>query len=359
MSDFYLKRCFDLAKLGAGLVSPNPQVGAVIVHDQKIIGEGFHAAFGEAHAEVNAFRSVRAEHQHLLPQSTVYVSLEPCSHFGKTPPCADLRERVRKVVVGALDPNPLVAGRGIQRLRDNGIEVQIATPTPELERDIKSTLAPFFCNILNKKPYTILKWAQDDDKNLGNAEQPIKISNAFTQRLTHKWRAESDAILVGTNTVLIDNPKLDTRLYPTRRLPLRVVLDKSGRILKNQKKYHVLNTENQKTLLVTELSTQQSVGYWGGGISVENLDFDNSFLENLLKILYNKYQVGILFVEGGAALHQSFLENELWNEIRVFENPHSLNIQNPIAAPDLSNFSKFLTSRQPILDNYLSIFEKK
>ena len=309
----FLQRCFELAQRGAGFVSPNPQVGAVIVYQGRIIGEGFHANFGQAHAEVNAVNSVQQTDRHLLPQSTIYVSLEPCSHVGKTPPCADLliQERFKRVVIAATDPNPLVAGKGIQKLRAQGIEVEIAEKTPQLIQQIQKTLQPFFVNIKHQRPYIVLKWAEDNAKNIGIKNKTVSISNPESQRLTHRWRAEADAILVATNTVLVDNPRLDTRFFPTPRPPLRVVLDRFGKIGRNA---NVFNTQenDQKTLVFSEKTSE----YWGGGIFTEKIDFNANMLENILQILYQKYQIGILFVEGGGALHQSFLNQNLWDEAK-------------------------------------------
>ncbi|MFM2267340.1 MAG: bifunctional diaminohydroxyphosphoribosylaminopyrimidine [Bacteroidota bacterium] len=352
----FLQRCFELAARGAGFVSPNPQVGAVIVHDGRVIGEGFHAHFGQAHAEVNAVNSVSPNDRHLLPHSTIYVSLEPCSHVGKTPPCADLliRERFKRVVVATLDPNPLVAGSGIQKLRAQGIEVEMAEKTPELTQQIEKTLQPFFVNIEQKRPYIVLKWAEDAAKNMGLKTKPVAISNAESQRLTHRWRAEADAVLVGTNTVLVDNPKLDIRFFPSGRPPLRVVLDRFGKIGSAANVFKT--SENaQKTLVFSE----KTDGYWGGDILVEKIDFDDNFLENMLQILYKKYQIGILFVEGGGALHQSFLNQNLWDEARVFKSHQTIlqdSFNEVVAAPKILNP---IFEHKKLLDNELYIFKNK
>ncbi len=354
LEPIFLQRCFELAARGAGFVSPNPQVGAVIVHDGRVIGEGFHANFGAAHAEVNAVNSVKKEDRHLLPHATIYVSLEPCSHVGKTPPCADLliREKFKRVVVATLDPNPLVAGKGIQKLRAQGIDVEMAEKTPELAQQIEKTLQPFFTNIEQKRPYIILKWAEDAAKNMGLKNKPVAISNAESQRLTHRWRAEADAILVGTNTVLIDNPKLDIRFFLTQRPPLRVVLDRYGKIGSDANVFKT-NEMAQKTLVFSG----KTDGYWGGDILVEKNDFNADFLENMLQILYKKYQIGILFVEGGSALHQLFLNQNLWDEARVFKSHQTIfsdSFEEIVAAPKIL---KPIFEHKKLLDNELYIFK--
>ena len=238
----YISRCLQLARLGAYYVAPNPMVGAVLVHGEgenaKIIGEGWHRQYGGPHAEVNCFNSVKPENEAFVKESTLYVSLEPCSHFGKTPPCADLivRKGVRKCVVGMLDPNPLVAGQGIQRLRDNGIEVV----TGIMEAECRELNKRFLCLHEKHRPYVILKWAETADGFLDkkrpipsegkhNEEGPLIISTPLTKCLVHRMRAENMAILVGTNTALLDNPKL-TITHWAGRNPVRILLDRHHRV---------------------------------------------------------------------------------------------------------------------------------
>ncbi|MBL7776535.1 MAG: bifunctional diaminohydroxyphosphoribosylaminopyrimidine deaminase/5-amino-6-(5-phosphoribosylamino)uracil reductase RibD, partial [Saprospiraceae bacterium] len=218
----YLHRCFQLARLGAGSVSPNPLVGAVLVHNGRIIGEGWHRQFGAAHAEVNALATVAPEDRHLIPQATLYCSLEPCSHQGKTPPCADLivREKIARVVVSNTDPNPLVAGQGLEKLRAAGIPVEASV----LQREGYELNRPFFTWITQKRPYIILKWAESADGFLGRIGQRTSVSGPLAQRLVHRWRSEADAILVGAATARVDDPRLDNRLY-FGKSPLRIALD--------------------------------------------------------------------------------------------------------------------------------------
>ena len=229
----YMARCLQLAQSGGGYVSPNPMVGAVIVCNDRIIGEGYHRHIGEAHAEPNAIYSVN--NKELLSQSTLYVNLEPCSHYGKTPPCADLivKKRIKKVVIGTLDPNPKVSGRGAEILRDAGIEVIVGV----LEKECHTLNRRFFTFQINKRPYILLKWAQTRDGFIDhcrsdNSIQALKISNSITQLLTHKMRSENMAIMVSTNTVLLDNPSLTLR-YWFGKSPLRVAIDRKNMIPDN------------------------------------------------------------------------------------------------------------------------------
>ena len=219
--EFFMRRAMELATLGLGKVSPNPLVGCVVVHDNKIIGEGWHKLYGSAHAEVNAIDSVIDKN--LLQESTVYVNLEPCSHYGKTPPCADLlvSHKVKRVVIANVDPNPKVAGTGINKLMEAGIEVGRGV----LEEKGNDLNKRFFCAFRKQRPYVILKWAETADGFIARENYDSKwISNEFSRQLVHKWRSEEDAILVGKNTALYDNPKLNVRNW-TGRDPIRVVID--------------------------------------------------------------------------------------------------------------------------------------
>ena len=266
-SEKYMSRCIQLARNGRQNAKPNPMVGAVIVSaDGRIIGEGYHVRCGEGHAEVNAFASVRPEDEHLLPQSTLYVSLEPCSHYGKTPPCADLiiRKGIRRVVVGCIDEFAEVQGRGIRKLREAGIEVEVGV----LEEACHELNRCFFTFHRERRPYIILKWAQTANGFLDDHFQPTQISSDFTRMLSHKLRAEEDAILVGRVTDERDRPQLNVRDWCGRN-PRRLVIDHA----------HPLNLES----------------------------------------LY-AHGIQSLIVEGGAKTHRSFLEQGLWDEIRVETN---------------------------------------
>lgn len=284
----YMRRCIQLARCGVMGAPPNPMVGAVIVHDDKIIGEGFHRKCGGPHAEVNAIRSVRDES--LLKDSTIYVSLEPCSHYGKTPPCADLiiEKRIPRVVVGCMDPFAKVNGQGIKKLRDAGIEVA----TGILEKECLELNKRFITFHQKKRPWITLKWAQSEDGFMDAARQPgedpVKFSSAFTQTLVHRMRAMHQAIMVGTRTVLMDNPTLTTRLWEGPN-PLRVTIDRNG-ILPEY--VHLKN------------GMEPTVIYNTGDIN---------------RILDDLYKRGVqsLMVEGGAQLLQHFIDAGLWDEARV------------------------------------------
>jgi diaminohydroxyphosphoribosylaminopyrimidine deaminase/5-amino-6-(5-phosphoribosylamino)uracil reductase len=300
----YMARCLQLAENGRCTTSPNPMVGAVVVHDGRIIGEGYHVHCGQGHAEVNALRSVKE--RHLLPEATIYVSLEPCSHYGKTPPCADLiiREGLRRVVVGCVDPFPHVSGRGIRKLQEAGIEVTVGVLEEECRRHIRRFIT---ANTLGR-PYVTLKWAQSADGFLDvkrEGGQPVVLSSPLTQLLVHKRRAEHDAIMVGTRTALLDNPSLTTRLWPGRN-PLRVVVDRHG-------------------ILPRDLRLFDG--------EAETVVYDTDSLPDILHDLATARKVQSLMVEGGAQLLQSFLDAGLWDEAYVEVAP--MKLADGVAAPVL------------------------
>jgi diaminohydroxyphosphoribosylaminopyrimidine deaminase / 5-amino-6-(5-phosphoribosylamino)uracil reductase len=308
----------ELAELGKGHVSPNPLVGCVIVHEDQIIGEGYHQRYGESHAEPNAIASVK--NPSLLIESTVYVTLEPCAHFGKTPPCANLliEKKVKKVVVGALDSNPMVAGKGIDLLQSAGIEVE----TGVLEKEIRLQNKRFFTFMEEKRPYVILKWAQTRDGFIAKKDFDSKwISNEYSRQLVHQWRAEEDAIMVGTNTARYDNPRLNVRDWNGKD-PIRVVIDKE---LKLNKSLSVFD-QSQPTLVYNQQMNE----------SKENLEHVqlplNFTLSDILRDLYHRNIQSVL-VEGGAYLLQQFIQNELWDEARVFTG--STSFENGIMGPGL------------------------
>jgi diaminohydroxyphosphoribosylaminopyrimidine deaminase / 5-amino-6-(5-phosphoribosylamino)uracil reductase len=324
-----MRRALDLATLGRGYVSPNPMVGCVLVHDGtgRILGEGWHQRYGEAHAEVNAIRAVAPADEALLPQSTAYVTLEPCSHYGKTPPCADLliRKRIGRVVCCNNDPNPLVAGQGFQKLREAGIEVV----TGLLTEEGRLLNARFFTFMEQKRPYIILKWAETADGFLGGpGATPVPISGPLAGRLVHRWRSEEDAILVGTTTARHDNPRLNNRLW-TGKSPIRVVLDR---------RLELPNTLNvfdgsQPTLIYHQrnaaVAYQPRVAGLGGALA--NLTY--AVADNVPELLTNLHsrRVASVLVEGGAAVLGTFLESGLWDEIRQFRSPDALG--GGVAAP--------------------------
>lgn len=330
----YIKRCIQLAKNGLGTTYPNPMVGSVIVYDGKIIGEGWHLKSGEPHAEVHAINSV--VDKSLLAKSTIYVSLEPCSHYGKTPPCCDLiiKHAIPNVVVGTIDPNSKVAGTGIQRLQENGVHVTVGV----LEKECNELNKRFFTYHNKKRPYIILKWAESPDRFIAplskDKKEPVWITNEFSRQLVHKWRSEEQAILVGTNTVLEDNPKLDVRDW-FGKSPIRIILDKSGKINPN---YHVKDN-TIKTLIITE---QENVTSTENCI-YENAIFDSKLTKNITDILY-KYGIQSVLIEGGRQILQTFIDDSLWDEARVFIG--ITHLKNGIQAPVLNEKSEIKTAKK-------------
>jgi len=331
-----MQRALELARLGLGNVSPNPMVGCVIVKDDKIIGEGYHEQYGGPHAEVNAVQAVKD--QSLLPQSTTYVTLEPCSHFGKTPPCADLlvRHQVKRVVICNEDPNPLVAGQGIERLRNAGIEVEIGL----LREEGRVLNRRFFTAFEKKRPYVILKWAQTADGFVARENYDSKwISNTYSRQLVHKWRAEEDAILVGTNTARYDNPSLTTRDWKGKN-PVRFFID---RTLGLNKGMHLMDG-TVPTYCFTE----------GEGENRTNLTFiqQEQIVPEAILASISELKIQSLIIEGGSGLLDSFIERGLWDEARVFIAPHTFG--RGIAAPHISGE---LLSEEDVLEDRLLIYK--
>lgn len=308
----YMQRCLDLAGLGLGHTAPNPLVGSVIVHDDRIIGEGFHHVYGGPHAEVNAVDAVADKS--LLPGSTLYVNLEPCSHSGKTPPCADMiiRTGIPEVIIGTSDPNPLVSGNGIRKLEQAGVKVT----TGMLQDQCRDLNKRFFTYHTKKRPLVILKWAQTSDgfmdvlrENAGVPE-PNWISNEISRILVHKWRSEEQSILVGTRTALLDNPRLNVRQW-SGNSPVRMVLDRNLRLPATLNLF-----DNSMPTLVFNALKESAEGL----TQYVRLDFAGSVLGELLRYLYDKGLQSV-FVEGGRKLLSSFLDENLWDEARVFIGP--------------------------------------
>jgi diaminohydroxyphosphoribosylaminopyrimidine deaminase / 5-amino-6-(5-phosphoribosylamino)uracil reductase len=320
----YMNRCIQLAKNGLGTTYPNPLVGSVIVYNGKIIGEGWHQKAGEAHAEVNAINSVIDKT--LLSKATIYVSLEPCSHFGKTPPCADLiaYHKIPNVVIGTIDSFAKVAGNGIKKLMQSGANVTIGV----LEKECKELNKRFFTFHEKKRPYVILKWAETGDGFIAplekNEKKPVWITNQYSRQLVHKWRTEEQAILIGTNTVLEDNPQLNARDFKGNN-PIRIVLDKSGKItdsylVKDQKINTIFFTENKY------LTKNVNIIY-------ENTIFDTVLLFFILKKLH-EHNIQSVIIEGGKQTLQSFIDENLWDEARVLVGKTTFN--EGIKAPELT-----------------------
>ena len=321
-----MQRCLQLALTGAGNVAPNPMVGALLSHNDSIIGEGWHQQYGRAHAEVNCINSVSEQDRSLIEESTLYVSLEPCAHFGKTPPCADLiiSTKIPRVVIGCRDSYEEVNGKGIEKLRLAGIEVI----TGILEEEAIKINERFFTFHKQSRPYIILKWAQSSDNKIANADlSKVVISNDFTNRLVHKWRSEEAGIMVGTNTALYDNPSLNIRLWKGND-PVRVVIDK---YLKIPGTFNLLSG-NISTLIFNNTTETES-----GKLKYFKIDFTQPVGPQILQKLYHLKLQSVL-VEGGANLLQSFIDSHLWEEARVITNQHLI-IGKGIAAPVLSNHS--------------------
>lgn len=303
-----MRRALQLASKGSGRTQTNPLVGCVVVHRNHIIGEGYHQRYGEAHAEVNAIESVKAHDRYKLPESTVYVTLEPCSHYGKTPPCADLliANRIKRVVIASVDPFIEVQGRGIQKMQDAGIEVV----TGILLEESAYINRRFFCNQTKQRPYVILKWAECNNGYIAeDSGKPTVISSPLASLLLHKWRSEECAFMIGKNTWLADNPQLTNRYWPGKN-PLRIVTAPLN-------KHSVSSRFCESDSPCLWISEQHELGSdIKPGVSV--LTHNPRDLKNVLSILYSEYKVGSLVVEGGARLLQSFIDTNLCDEVRVF-----------------------------------------
>lgn len=313
----YMKRCLQLARGGRQNAKPNPMVGAVIVARDRIIGEGYHVRCGEGHAEVNAFASLKPQDEHLLPEATIYVSLEPCSHYGKTPPCADLiiKKGVKRAVVGCVDPFAKVHGNGIRKLKDAGIDVEVGV----LEEECKRLNECFFTFNTLKRPYILLKWCQTANGYLDDGYKPLRMSTPYTQMLVHKLRSEYDAILVGRVTAERDKPQLNVRLWHGKD-PMRLVIDKEHPCF-------------------------------------DGLDFSNSndVPAQIAEWLYNQ-GVQSLMVEGGAKTLQGFIDAGLWDEIRVETVP--VVVSGGTKAPHLDDEPLVLADRKVYDRNIVDTFRR-
>lgn len=333
--EIFMERALELASLGRGAVSPNPMVGSVVVHSDRIVGEGWHRQYGQAHAEVNAIAAV--PDPTILPQCTLYVNLEPCSHFGKTPPCADLiiEKKIHRVVIANLDSNPVVAGNGIKKLRAAGVEVTSGV----LDKKGRELNKRFFTSIEKQRPYIILKWAQTSDGFIAHENYDSKwISNELSRQLVHKWRSEEDAILAGTRTISYDNPQLNVRDW-TGRNPTRIVID---RFLKLSEKLNVFD-RSQPTLCYNVLRHEEHKN-----LSLIRVDEDD-FFANVVHDL-QKHKIQSLLVEGGATTLNLFITAGLWDEARIFESPRVFH--KGIAAPVLHGKT---IQHQPVQDDKLKI----
>lgn len=359
----YMHRSLELARLGAGHVAPNPMVGSVLVYNDRIIGEGYHQLYGKAHAEVNCIASVKPEDEHLIPQSTIYVSLEPCAHHGKTPPCADLivAKRIPRVVVGCRDPFPQVNGKGIEKLRAAGIEVTLGV----LEKECIDLNKRFFLFHTRHRPYIVLKWAQTaggliagatasnpvpaahagvaGNENPGEKRSRLLISNDITNRLVHKWRSEEASILVGPRTALLDDPALTARLW-TGPNPIRLVIDKDLQLPPDLKLF-------DKTVPTVVFNNHRHETQ--GPIQYYQLATDSSLIQQLVIALHH-LKIQSVLVEGGARLLQSFIDEDHWDEARIITND-DLDIPSGLPAPRLKHAR--LLSRESLLSDSIRYYE--
>lgn len=342
----YIKRCLDLASMGAASVSPNPMVGAVIVHQDKIIGEGFTSPYGGPHAEVNAVQSVIASYgqktaQELFKKSVIYVSLEPCVHFGKTPPCADMlvSYHFSKVVIGCLDPFAKVNGQGVQKLKDAGIQVLVGV----LEKECQFINRRFFTRISKFRPYVILKWAETKDGFFAPKDQSQRwISNVASKQLVHLYRSQEDAILVGTKTALSDNPALNNRLWSAKS-PKRVLIDKN---LSVPSDYKLFAADGVDVIIFNAIKTD-----WQGNLKYIQLEnFDLYLPQNILYQLY-LMDVQSIIIEGGARTLETFIKAGLWDEARVFTGSEAW--QEGVLAPTIPTQS---AETYQVADNKLEIY---
>ena len=316
----YIKRCIELAKKATGNTYPNPLVGSVIVHDGKIIGEGYHKKAGEPHAEINAINSVK--NPELLPESTIYVSLEPCSHFGKTPPCALKLKEIgfKKVLIGSMDTHEKVNGKGKHIIEEAGIEVISGV----LEKECRELNKRFFTFHEKKRPYIILKWAQSADGFMDKDFKPFPVSNALVNQFTHQMRADEHAILIGTQTALNDNPSLTVRNVSGKN-PVRILIDFD---LKVPSYFKIYNNEAQ-TLVFNSIKEEE----------IENVKFikieKENFFNDLMKKLYEK-QIQSIIVEGGSYTLQQFINQNLWDEAIIIKNTN-LSLEKGTKSPALNS----------------------
>ena len=314
-----MKRCIELASKGIGHVSPNPLVGSVIVYNGKIIGEGYHQNYGKAHAEVNAIASVKDKN--FLPKSTLYVNLEPCSHFGKTPPCANLiiEHKIPKVVIGSIDSFSKVSGKGIDRMKNAGIEVEVGV----LEKESRELNKRFFTFQEKKRPYIILKWAESKDGYIApkNQTAPFWMTSSESKKLVHKWRAEETAILVGRVTAEKDNPSLTAREVEGEN-PIRIVIDKD---LKLSTDLNLFNND-AKTIVFNAIKSEEN-----DTNRFIKIDF-NILIKSILNELY-KQNIQSVIIEGGSKTIQSFIDENMWDETRIFTTKKEL--KDGVKAPNI------------------------
>ena len=337
--EYFIEKCIELAKQGIKEVSPNPMVGAILTYDGKIIGKGYHKKYGDNHAEINAINNV--QDKSLLKKSTLYVNLEPCCHFGNTPPCTDfiIKNKIPNVIVGCIDPNSKVAGKGIKKLQENSVNVIHGI----LDKKCENLNKRFFKFNNQKRPYIILKWAKSKDNFIApiNQTKPFWMTSEQSKKLVHRWRSEEDAILVGTNTVNLDNPSLTVRLSAGTN-PIRIIIDRNLSLNTN---YKIFNPDT-KTVIFNEKKTYNAKTNYYMKVNFNNL------IDEILKELY-KFKITSIIVEGGAYTLDKFIEKDIYDEIRVFTT--KLNLKDGIASPTIPKLKKIFSEKidSDTLDIYI------
>jgi diaminohydroxyphosphoribosylaminopyrimidine deaminase/5-amino-6-(5-phosphoribosylamino)uracil reductase len=342
----YMLRCIQLAQLGSGNVAPNPMVGAVLVHNDRIIGEGYHQKYGGPHAEPNCINSVKPEDKHLIAESVLYVSLEPCAHYGKTPPCADLiiKNKIPKVVIGCRDPfTANGAGgqeKGIEKLQAAGIKVEQGILQKECEEINKRFLTFYTLH----RPYIILKWAQTaNHKIAGWGNDRLLISNEFTNRIVHKWRSEESSIFIGKNTAALDDPELTTRLWSGNN-PVRLVADMNLELPLSLKIFN----DKARTIVFNKIKHEES-----HHLLYYQVTEDVSIVHQIINALY-QLKIQSVIVEGGAKLLQSFIDEKMWDEARVITN-RQLFADAGLRSPELTGAMK--SGEQPVFNDTIEFFK--
>lgn len=332
----------ELALRASGKVAPNPMVGAVLVHNDKIIGEGYHQVYGGPHAEVNCIESVKKENQHLIPQSSLYVSLEPCAHHGKTPPCADLiiKHQIKKVIVGCRDPFPEVNGKGIEKLKANGVDVTVGI----LEEECRSLNKRFFSFHSKHRPYIILKWAETADRKIGNTgNNRLLITNGFTNTMVHKWRSEEAAIMAGTNTVMLDDPQLTNRLWAGPQ-PARVIIDMDLRLPSSLQVFD----GSVPTIVFNSMKHEEN-----HHLLFYQVTRDVSLVHQVVNGL-RQLKILSVMIEGGARLIQSFIDEGVWDEARIITNTQLIYGEGGVASPVLENAK--LQQQSSVVTDHIRIY---
>lgn len=317
--EIYMQRAIDIAQHSLGANAPNPMVGAVIVYNDRIIGEGFHAMYGEAHAEVNAFADISEDDSKYVDQSTIYITLEPCHHYGKTPPCVDkiIEMGCKRVVISCMDPFEKVSGKSIQKLINHGVDVQVGC----LQEKGEELAKRFFTMIRKKRPFILLKYAQSSDGFIGDLDQQISISNDWAKRMVHKWRCQHMAILVGTRTAMVDNPSLTNR-YFMGRSPIRFFIDKDLKVPHN---FNLFDGVTPTYVFTKEGNKPDNTS-----VIPLYIDFDANVLDQIIEH-WNKLSIQSVLVEGGGYTIQQFIDRNVWDEMKVFRSKTTLN--NGVQAP--------------------------